>query len=142
MSVDKPTESKSDEKIESKKDDEKIVEEVASKTESVENKKTEKEKQSKAEEEPRRFENQTQPIQNGLRMPKSFQGINYKKKLIRQANHILLRLRQLVYIIHEIIGDEIAVKIDEDENNTEESSSNPIPDLQISKVLQDLPAEW
>ena len=115
---------------------------IIDKTESVENKKTEEEKQSKTEEEP--------PVENqniaDLEWAKNAEELlgdeNYKKHLIRQANRILLRLRQLFYIKHEIIGDENAVKIDEDDNNAEESSSNPIPDLQIPEVLQDLPAEW
>lgn len=75
---------------------------------------------------------------------------NYKKHLIRQANRILLRLRQLFYIKHEIIGDENAAKIDEDElraqegeeNNATTIQSSALPDLQLPEVLADLPAEW
>jgi chromodomain-helicase-DNA-binding protein 7 len=73
---------------------------------------------------------------------------NYKKHLIRQANRILLRLRQLFYIKHEIIGDENAAKIDEDELKQlqqlqqNEASSSPLPDLQLPEVLADMPAEW
>ena len=69
---------------------------------------------------------------------------NYKKHLIRQANRILLRLRQLFYIKHEIIGDEIAAKIDEETDDACEMvfSVASLPDLQIPDVPTDLPADW
>jgi superfamily II DNA/RNA helicase len=69
---------------------------------------------------------------------------NYKKHLIRQANRILLRLRMLFYIKHEIIGDEAAAKIDEEDVAIEsaESSQAPLPDILLPEVLADLPADW
>jgi chromodomain-helicase-DNA-binding protein 7 len=76
---------------------------------------------------------------------------NYKKHLIRQANRILLRLRQLFYIKHEIIGDENAAQIDKEEltssttseeDGTTQSPPLPIPNVLIPEVLGDLPADW
>ncbi len=78
---------------------------------------------------------------------------NYKKHLNRQANRILLRLRMLFYIKHEIIGDENAIKIDQEDNLEvglgEQSATDPpsetLPselDLQIPEVLSDLPCDW
>ena len=37
---------------------------------------------------------------------------NYKKHVQRHANRILLRLRMLFYIRHEMLGDELAAKLD------------------------------
>lgn len=63
---------------------------------------------------------------------------NYKKHLLRQANRLLLRLRMLFYIKHEIIGDENACKLDTDPD----AHSHESIDLQLPEVPVDLPADW
>ena len=65
----------------------------------------------------------------------------YKRHLVRQASKILLRLRTLFYIKHEIIGDEYARKLDDRETSASALTIDQI-DLQLPDVAVDLPAEW
>ncbi len=66
---------------------------------------------------------------------------NYKKHLNKQANKILLRLRTLFYIKHEIVGDEYSQKLDQAEE--ELIPSHEEIDLQLPECGgSDLPAEW
>lgn len=69
----------------------------------------------------------------------------YKRHLIRQASKLLLRLRTLFYIKHEIIGDEYAAKLDQfhlSNSQVDETISHDQIDLQLPDVLTELPAEW
>lgn len=66
----------------------------------------------------------------------------YKKHLTRQANRILLKLKTLHYIQHELIGSENAARLERmDAEEATELCLDQL-DLQVPELATDLPAEW
>lgn len=66
----------------------------------------------------------------------------YKKHLTRQANRVLLKLKTLHYIQHELIGTENAARLEKmDADEAGELSLDQL-DLQVPDLGTDLPADW